>query len=315
MKILMFGRGVISTLYGWALEQAGHTVDFYVRPGRAAQYGSELKMQVLDARKKLSGVTINAPWKISLREDLPADHDYDLILVSVQHYRFDEAAKFLAPRVGKATVFIFNNFWTEPQAAAAAFPKEQLVWGFPAAGGGFQPDGSLKGALLPMVQFGTFGTEPTARDLATRDVFRKAGFSVKEQRDFRGWLWIHFVTNAGLQAQVLKTGSMAAMVASTGDLQSAVLNVRTLLPLVAARGVDLSQHGSSTFLFKLPTWLSACLFRLAAKLSPPLRYVLEAHSNPEELRMTCRDALVEARQRRFPAPRLEALEAHFADPI
>jgi len=41
MKILMFGRGVISVIYGWALEKAGHTVEFYVRPGRAAQYGPQ----------------------------------------------------------------------------------------------------------------------------------------------------------------------------------------------------------------------------------------------------------------------------------
>lgn len=31
MKILVFGRGVIGSQYGWALENAGHTVDFYVR--------------------------------------------------------------------------------------------------------------------------------------------------------------------------------------------------------------------------------------------------------------------------------------------
>lgn len=312
MKILMFGRGVISTVYGWALEQAGHQVDFYVRPGRAAQYGSTLKLDLLDSRQKLTGVRVDTPWKISLREDLPADHDYDLILVSVQHYRFDEAVKFLAPRCGKATVLIFNNFFTEPEAAVAALPRDQLVWGFPAAGGGFQKDGSLKAALFPMVQFGTFGTDPTARDLTTRELFKSAGFSVKAQRDFRGWLWIHFVTNAGLQAQALKAGSMGAM--TDDDLRAAVKNVRELLPLVAARGIDLRKHRGSTGLFMLPPFVGACSFRLASKLLEPLRYVLEGHSNPEELRITCSDALAEAKQLQFPAPRLEALAPHFALP-
>jgi 2-dehydropantoate 2-reductase len=45
MKILIFGRGVIGTLYGWALEKAGHSVEFYVRPGRAAEYGSVLPLK------------------------------------------------------------------------------------------------------------------------------------------------------------------------------------------------------------------------------------------------------------------------------
>ncbi len=50
MKILMFGRGVIASIYGRALEEAGHTVEFYVRPGRASQYGPTLELEVLDAR-------------------------------------------------------------------------------------------------------------------------------------------------------------------------------------------------------------------------------------------------------------------------
>ena len=34
MKILIFGRGVIGSLYGWALEKAGHSVEF-LRPAGA----------------------------------------------------------------------------------------------------------------------------------------------------------------------------------------------------------------------------------------------------------------------------------------
>ena len=33
MKILVFGAGVIGTLYGWAFESAGHSVSLLVRPG------------------------------------------------------------------------------------------------------------------------------------------------------------------------------------------------------------------------------------------------------------------------------------------
>ncbi len=34
MKILMFGAGVINTLYGYVLAQAGNDVTHYVRPGK-----------------------------------------------------------------------------------------------------------------------------------------------------------------------------------------------------------------------------------------------------------------------------------------
>ncbi len=198
----MFGRGVIASLYGWALEKAGHSVEFYVRPGRIAEHGSALDLRFSDARKKLQGVPVEETWQMRLREDLPVDHDYELIVLSVQHYRFAEAAAFLGPRVSKATVLVFNNFWTEPREATADLPADQLAWGFPMAGGGFDANGVLKGALFSRVQLGTFGTNPTAREAAVRRLFREAGFGIGEQRDFRGWLWIHFAVNAGLLSQV-----------------------------------------------------------------------------------------------------------------
>lgn len=85
-------------------------------------------------------------------------------------------------------------------------------------------------------------------------------------------------------------------------------------PVVAARGVDLRAHTSSTLLFRLPPWLGARLFRVALALLPPARVVVESHTNPDELRFTCRDVLVDARQRGLSTPRLEAASAYFRDP-
>lgn len=315
MKILMFGRGVIAAIYGWALERAGHSVELYVRPGRAAEYGSALALKILDTRtRRLRGVPVEETWTTRLREDIPEGHDYDLIILSVQHYRFPEAAAFLGPRVGKATVLVFNNLWTDPQAAASPFPAGQVAWGFPMAGGGFDESGVLKGSLLHKVQLGTFGTDPTARELAVRDLFLKSGFGVEQQRDFRGWLWIHFAVNAGLQAQALQAGSLQGFMGSPAQIESAILNVREILPLVTARGVDLGAHPADVAAFRLPPWLTARMLAIILKLSPPVRLVLESHSNLEELRFTCRDALDEARKLGVAVPRLAALERFFQEP-
>ncbi|WP_437537044.1 2-dehydropantoate 2-reductase N-terminal domain-containing protein [Sorangium sp. So ce726] len=311
MKILMFGRGVIATFYGWALEKAGHTVDFYVRPGRAAKYGPAVPLKFLDLRTKLTGVLVEETWQVRLREDLPVDHDYDLILLSVQHYHFAEAVAFLGPRVGKATVLVFTNLWTDPQAATAGLPASQVAWGFPMAGGGFDEKGVLRGSLFPRVQFGTFGTDPSARELTARDLFRKAGFGINEQRDFRGWLWIHFAQNAGLHAHALRVGSLHGVTGSISQLRQAVLNVHELLPLLIARGVNAEAHASAV-LFRAPPLLVALVLKLILKLSAPARLVLESHTNPEELRLVCRDVLDEARRLGLSVPRLEAAAPYFS---
>ena len=311
MKILMFGRGVISLIYGWALEKAGHTVEFYVRPGRAAQYGPAVKLEMLDARRSIIGKRVNESWSIHMREDLSVDHDYDLILVSVQHYHFEDAAAFLGLRADKATVLIFNNLWLEPQQAAARLPAAQLAWGFPGAGGGFGSDGVLRGALLGKVTFGVFLTDPSPRDLAVRELFKKAGFAIAEQRDFRSFLFVHFALDCAVETEALKAGSMARAFASASHRRDAILNMRELAPLLTARSVDLKDQSSTLAPFRLPTWLLGPMIGLAPKLLASVRLMLDSHSNMEELRSTCRDVLTEARRLGVNLPRLEAASSLF----
>src|SRR5258708_14175906 len=85
MKILIFRRGVIGSLYGWALEKAGHSVEFYVRPGRAAAYGSVLPLKFYDARIKLNGELVEENSAILIREDLPDAPYSEPFLVNLQH--------------------------------------------------------------------------------------------------------------------------------------------------------------------------------------------------------------------------------------
>lgn len=317
MKILMFGRGVIATLYGWALEQAGHEIEFYVRPGRAAAYGETVKFDLLDARRQVWGRRVQQTWPVRLRETLEPDHNFDLIVLSVSHHRLPEATAFLAPRLGNATVLMFSNIWAEAQAAAGDLPLNQVAWGFPQAGGGFGEDGVLRGALLPPVVFGTFGPPPTERERLVRQVFRSAGFRLQEQPDFRGWLWIHMAFNAGLHSQGLRLGSLSKLIGRAGDLREALLINRELVPLLEARGIDLRHHRGALLPFRAPIWLTAPALAWVLAHVPLARASMEAQVDPEaqEPREICRDVLAEARQLGVPVPRLEAAERYFARPI
>src|SRR5690606_36473512 len=131
MKVLMFGRGVISTQYAWALEKAGHIVEFYVREGSKAEYGESVSLNIYDARKSLRGVLIKENCSIKIRDDKSTKHDYDLINLSVPHYQFERAVSFLDNKIGNATFHIFNNFWEEPQSLVSNLPIINIVWGLP----------------------------------------------------------------------------------------------------------------------------------------------------------------------------------------
>lgn len=311
MKILMFGRGVISTQYGWAFEKAGHSVTFYIRPESARGYNPEISVKILDARKKLAGVMHREIWTTKVITDIPDQHDYDLIIVSVQHYQFAKVAGFLSPKIGKATVLIFNNFWTDPLQETVLFPKEQLAWGFPLAGGGFDADGVLNGAILPDVHFGTFGTEPTSREKVVRALFTQTGFKIKEHSDFRGWLWIHFAVDAGFFSKVLEVGNVEKVFSSNKHLKDVMLQVRELLQLVEKRGINLSNNVQDIKMYRRPAWLGSLMVRFLLKISPPFTTMVYSHNNPEEAISYGRDVLKIAKELNFKLPLLESKSKKF----
>jgi 2-dehydropantoate 2-reductase len=308
MRVLMFGRGVISTIYGRVLHAAGNDVQFYVRPGRAAEYGGEVRIDVIDARRTPFGRRVRELYRTPLRETLAPEDGFDLIVLSVPHHRLAEAAAFLGPRVGEATVVVFGNIWDEPLAAVAPLAADRVVFGAAQAGGGFGEDGALHGALFRSVIIGTAGETASRRELEVADVFREAGFAVREEGDVRALLWLHFVSDAGMFAQAVRSGGLANMIGDRRAFRDAFLTTRELLPVLEARGVDLSAHCGATLPYRLPR-LIATVTAWATRLLPIARVSLAAHTDPDapEARAVLEDTLREARRLGIAAPRLELL--------
>lgn len=306
MRVLMFGRGTIATIYGWILDAAGHDVEFYVRPGRAEEYGEEVRVDLIDARRSPLGRRVNESFHTALRESLAPDDGFDLIVLSVAHHRLAEAAAFLAPRLGDATVLVFGNIWEDPLTAVAPLPPDQLVFGFPMAGGGFAGDGVLHGALLRSVTIGTAAASPSRGERDARALFRQAGLSVREEKDMRGWLWLHFASDAGMFAQAIRSGSLAKMIGDRRALTEAFMGARELLPVLEARGVDLRTHRNALMPFRLPR-LVGTMFAWATALFPVAQMSLAAHTDPDaaEPRAVLEDALREARRLGVSTPRLD----------
>jgi len=109
MRILFFGRGLISTQYAWAFEQAGHTVEFYVRKGRKETFGSHIELEMWDARRGKQ--LIKESWNVKLHEELSPN--YDLIIASVNTEQLPGAAQLLSTAAGNTPVLVFNNVWQD----------------------------------------------------------------------------------------------------------------------------------------------------------------------------------------------------------
>ncbi|WP_374945913.1 ketopantoate reductase family protein [Agreia sp.] len=306
MRILMFGRGPIATIYGRVLHAAGHDVEFYVRPGRAAEYGNEVQLDWIDGRRKPFGRRVRETFRTSLRESIDPHDGFDLIVLSVGHHRLAEASAFLAPRLGTAKVLVFGNLWEEPLAAVSPLPADRLVFGFPQAGGGFRADGVLWGALLPSIILGTPDTSPGPREQEILTLFRQAGIDVRQEEDMRGWLWLHFIADAGMFAQGMRSGSLANMIGDRRAFRDAFLTTRELLPVIEARGVDLGRHRGAMLPYRMPRLIAAAV-GAATALIPVTRRSLAAHTDPNapEALAVIEDTRREARLLAIATPRLD----------
>jgi len=306
LRILMFGRGVIATLYGRVLHAAGHDVEFYVRPGRAVEYGEVVQLDWIDGRRRPFGRRVRESFRTSLRESFGPGDGFDLIVLSVGHHHLAEAAAFVAPRLGAASVLVFGNVWGEPLTAIAPLPAGRVVFGFPLAGGGFGEDGLLWGGMLSSVIIGTADTAPSRREQEVFTAFRRAGLTVRHEKDMRGWLWLHFIADAGMFDQAVRSGSLAKMIGDRRAFREAFLTTRELLPILEARGVDLRRHRGALVQYRMPRVISTVI-GWATVLIPIASRSLAAHTDPHttEARAVLQDTLREARRLGIQTPRLE----------
>lgn len=296
MRILFFGRGVISTQYAWAFEQAGHTVEFYVRKGRKETFGSSIELEMWDARrgKKL----IKESWNVTLHEEMLPK--YDLIIVSVNTEQLPEAAQFVSTAAGNTPILIFNNLWKDLKSSIAPLSMNNVVFGFPGAGGGIA-DNRLRGGFLKTVflEKPRAGTEHINQ--LVKECFESAHFKISWVKDMQNWLWNHFAMNAAMETEVLKQGSFSALMNHRDSFANVGLNMREMIPVLKARGGK--PDAISRLLTTIPPSLLGTLFNkvIFAKGSLPRLFM---EYNNSKAGFAVLEVVREAKKAGLPLPRL-----------
>ncbi|WP_405107976.1 2-dehydropantoate 2-reductase N-terminal domain-containing protein [Paenibacillus sp. FSL K6-1217] len=298
MRILFFGRGVISTQYAWAFEQAGHTVEFYVRPGRKEAFGSSIELEMWDARRGKQ--LIQESWNVKLHEEIRPN--YDLIIVSVNTEQLPAATQLLSTTAGSTPVLIFNNLWQDLKSSISPLSMDNVVFGFPGGGGGIE-DNRLRGGFLKMLflEQPRAGTEPINN--LVKALFESAHFKINWIKDMQSWLWNHFAMNAAMETEVLRLGSFAALMNDSQSFANVGRNMREIIPVIKARGGNADM--TSLLLTKIPPALLGTLFNklVFAKGSLPRLFM---EYNNSKAGFAILEVVREAQRLGVPLPRLTA---------
>ncbi|MDQ0228975.1 ketopantoate reductase family protein [Metabacillus malikii] len=305
MKILMFGAGVISTIYGHAFRQSGYEVFHYVKPNKIDELKNGVQLHLLDSRKSNPHIQNYKPLLI---DELPSLEEFDLVVVSLRHYQLESVLPLLAEKLGKADILFFNHLWEDTSLIEKYIQKGQYIWGFPNAGGGFYhlPHLTLKGSLMDSIILGEMNGDQSDKLMRLTNIFQQADIKVKVQKNMQHWLWKQFALNAGISSMAVKSGGMDELLSSLPKIRQAVLCIREALDVCKARGVNVKEFPEAKA-FYLPSWLAAIAFWGVTMTNKQQREIFKAYNHMDEIQMIYNDIIKTAKELNVPVPKLEGI--------
>jgi 2-dehydropantoate 2-reductase len=192
MKVLVYGAGVIGTLYAARLQGAGHEVTVLSRGSRLEdiqRHGLILE----DVRTGTRSVT-----RVAVVGELLAKDSFDMALVAV---RRDQLSGVMPALAANDNIPLFLFLLNNPSGSAAVVDvigPDRVLLGFPGAGGAME--GHVVRYVMIAQQPTTIG-EPsgmrTARLQTLLELLHACGFKVRIDDDMDAWLMAHafFVTS------------------------------------------------------------------------------------------------------------------------
>lgn len=187
MKILVFGAGVLGTVYAARLRHRGQDVTILARGRRFA----EIERNGLVLENEQTGERLAVQPHVIDR--LEPGHYFDLIIVLVRKNQLASVLPLLAANCSPNILLMVNNA-AGSDAIAAAIGSERVLLGFPGAGGaqeGHIVRYSIVSGLIQKTTIGELNGSVTARVTQIASVLRDAGFPAAVDRNMDAWLKTH----------------------------------------------------------------------------------------------------------------------------
>ena len=260
MKFLVYGAGVIGTIFAVKLSDDGHDITMLARNTREQelrQFGAVLRNPGTDEKETA---------KVNVISSLPEDSRYDYILVVMQRTQVHEVLESLASSQCENIVFIVNTASGYEQWKDAV-GAERLMIGFPASGGE-RKDGEVfyfvsKG-LMRVFQTTTFGElsgQKTQRVIRLIQAFRSAGIPSVFCRDMDAWQKTHVALVTSIADALYRHGcDNQSLSGSWKDIRDMLLEIKLKFRALNKIGIRITP--SKLNFFFLPVFLLSPVFRL-----------------------------------------------------
>ena len=237
VRILIFGAGVIGSLYAALFAEAGYDVSVYAR-GRRLE--SLTRDGLLYKRK---GKVRKAPVNILSR--LEAEDRYDLVFLTVRGNQLHAALEELRRNSSPTIVTMVNSLETYDRWEAIC-GAGRIIPAFPGAGGGF--DGSvLDAALTPrLIQPTTLG-KTDGREKEPARILRRAKIPYQIVADMHAWQLCHLAMVVPIADAYYEASDPENAGRDAALMRKTAKQIRNNLSAIAARKIRLSPGKMQAF--------------------------------------------------------------------
>jgi len=278
VRVLVFGAGVIGSVYAGSLLRAGHDVVLLARGPRLV----DLQTHGLILEDAESGQRSVVP--VPAIGELAADDRFDLVLVPVRAEQLRSTLPALTGMTDDSDVLFFGNTANRRAELTAALGS-RVLFGFPAAGG--TRDGAIVKYVLISQQKTMLG-EPdgstSARVAHLHGILEGAGFPTLISSDIESWLVAHAAFVVPIAFALYRVGiDPAKLAADTATMRLMVSATREAFAALRANGnAEIPRNLRS--LYRLPMRVVIGYWRRVLT-SPRGELWFAAHSRaaPEEM--------------------------------
>ncbi len=306
MRILIYGAGVIGSLYAVRLKESGADVTLLARGQRLADL--ERHGVVLEDYKTGQTTATAVPLVAELRPD----DRYDLILVVMRSSQVASVLPALAANTSPTVAFIGNSA-SGPDDLIAALGAGRVLRGFAASGG--LRDGHVvrflsTGAKPQTITLGELSGEVTHRLREIGEILSRAGFAPQFEANIDAWLKTHLAVVLPLALCIYAAGGTTAALADQPKLISLGLDaIREGLRALEAAGIPITPR-AVTAMLRMPKFVIASRFRRTARTKEAeLGVAAHANAAKDEMAFLLSEFRRVVAESGRPAPALEKLAA------
>ncbi len=202
MRVLVFGAGVLGSVYAARLQDASHHVTVVARGQRyhdIREHG--IVVEYFDTRERTT-------TKLDVVDRMPVDQHYDFCLVAVQKTQLAGALPALAENPHIPAFLFMVNTTEGPQAMIDALGRDRVLLGFANMGG--ERDGHIVKVMIAKGKPITVGELDGSRSERLRRIasaFADAGIGVDISPNMYAWLKYHVALVGPLANALYMAGS------------------------------------------------------------------------------------------------------------